>query len=245
MDSTALSTTRPIRVWKLPPIWGTPSPSPFVIKLETWLRMAGIPYEPAHLKGPPRSRTGKIPYVTLPDGEVLADSSIIVERLRSDRGIGLDAGLPASRQATGHAVRRMLEESLYFVGVYERWVGSGFSSSARDYFAHMPPPVRFVLPRVIRARMRRALHGQGTGRLTDAERAERGRADLEALSAVLGEQEFVLGPPSTVDATALGFLWAMSANPYPSPLTDAIRDSPRLLRYIERMRARYWSGWES
>ncbi|MCP4807595.1 MAG: hypothetical protein GY913_10285 [Proteobacteria bacterium] len=59
-------------LWKLPPLWGLPSPSPFVVKLETWLRMAEIPYHSRHLSRPPQSRSGKIPYIELVSGELVS-----------------------------------------------------------------------------------------------------------------------------------------------------------------------------
>lgn len=235
---------RPLRVWALPPIWGTPSPSPFAIKLMTWLRMAGLPYETALLTRPPRSATGKVPYVELPDGALLHDSGLIIEALSRSHGIDLDQGLSAADRALGHAVRRMLEEHLYFVGLYERWLlEEGYACTARDYFRHMPPVVRHILPAILRRRIRRYLHGQGLSRHPPEVIAQAARADLDALAALLGDKEFLLGPPSTVDATACGVLWAMSAHPFPSPLRDAIEARPTLLSYRDRLRARYWGEW--
>ncbi len=47
-------------------------PSPLVVKLETWLRMAEIPYHSRHLSRPPQSRSGKIPYIELVSGELVS-----------------------------------------------------------------------------------------------------------------------------------------------------------------------------
>ena len=106
----------PIKVWSLPPLWGTPSPSPFAIKLMTWLRMADIPYVAPTMMGPPRSRTKKIPYIELENGETVADSSQIIERLTRDRGIALDDGLDTRQRALAHTIRRTVEEHLYSAG---------------------------------------------------------------------------------------------------------------------------------
>src|SRR5262245_20470409 len=134
-----MDTQQEITVWGLPPIWGAPSPSPFVIKLMTWLRMANVPYQTRALKGPMKSKTGKIPYITLSDGRLIADSEVIIAHLTQERGIDLDSGLSPLERASGHALRRMLEEHLYFVGLWERWLSTnGWPSTARDYFAFLP-----------------------------------------------------------------------------------------------------------
>lgn len=237
-----LPTLAPVLVRGLPPIWGTPSPSPFVIKLETWLRMAGIAYEARPLLTPPRSRTGKIPYVEMPDGRVLHDSALIIETLGRERGVDLDAGLDPAERARGHAIRRMIEDGTYFVGLWERWISdAGFAATGRDYFRHLPFGLRHVLPHLIRRNMRANLHGQGAGRLAPADLAAIARADIGALSNLLGEREYILGRVSTVDATVFAFVWAFSANPFESALKEEAGNHPNLGAYLTRMRARYWA----
>jgi glutathione S-transferase len=62
-------------LWQMQPLWGLPNPSPFCMKVETWLRMAGIPYEPRAIGGPPKSTTGKVPYIERPDGSFLSTAA--------------------------------------------------------------------------------------------------------------------------------------------------------------------------
>src|SRR5688500_19262684 len=91
-----------VTVWGLVPTWGAPSPSPFAIKLQTWLRMAKIEHRARVLKSPPRSSTGKVPYVELDNGRRLADSQSIIETLGRERGVDLDVHLDAAARARGH-----------------------------------------------------------------------------------------------------------------------------------------------
>jgi glutathione S-transferase len=236
-----LPAAQPIEVHALPAIWGSPSPSPFAIKLLTWLRMAGVPHVLRPLRGPPRSATGKIPYVVLADGRTLHDSGLVIATLASERGIDLDSGLDPAARATGHALRRMLEEHTYWAGLYDRWIAdAGFPHTARDYFAHLPAVARAILPRMLRRRMRAYLHAQGTGRHPPEVIAASAQADLAALSDVLADRAHVLGPLSTVDATAVGFLWAFQANPFPSAVGSALTEHENLVAYLARMRARWW-----
>ena len=75
-----------LTVYKFGPAWGTPDISPFVVKLETYLRLAGIPYDTK--PGDPRKAPKrKIPYI-VDDGTVVGDSRFIVEHLETKRGIG-------------------------------------------------------------------------------------------------------------------------------------------------------------
>lgn len=230
---------RPIQVYALPPIWGTPSPSPFVIKLYTWLRMAGLPYETPPLKGRPASRTGKIPYVRLSDGRELYDSTLIIETLAQERGVDLDAALDPHRRALGHVLRRTIEEGTYFCGAWERWFGAGAQATRRDYFLHLPALARPLVATIAARGMRTNLHGQGTGRHRPEDIRRFAAADLDAV-AELFEGPYVLGEPSSVDATVFAFLWGWSAGPFATPLRERLQQHPELVAYAERMRARWF-----
>ncbi len=233
----------PIRVFALPPIWGAPNPSPFVIKLLTFLRMAGLPYEMPGLTGPPRSPTGKIPYIELSTGEKLHDSGLIVDALTERYAIGLDAGLTDDQRALSHAVRRMVEEHLYFVGAYERWLTpAGYAVTSRAYFSHLSAPLRLLLPLLLRRRIRANMFGQGVGRHPPDVVADAGRADLQALAVLLGDREFFHGHPTSIDATLYGFLAAWLSNPFDSPVKAEVERHPNLMAYQARMRERYWAA---
>src|SRR5258708_29994613 len=162
-----------IVVHGLPPIWGTRCPSPFVIKLLTWLRMAKIDHELSALTSRPRSKSKKMPYVELPSGEIVDDSSRIIARLSADHGVDLDAGLDANARATARLLHATLEGHLYFAGLYERFATpEGWVCTGRDYFAKFPVPLRQVGPHLVRRGVLSILHGQGTGRLPRAEVAD-------------------------------------------------------------------------
>lgn len=89
--------------------------SPFVTKLELRLRLAGLPY--AVGSGSARSSPkGKVPYVTLPDGEVISDSALIVRRLEERGSLTPldDAALTETEKAQALCVRALMEDRLYF-----------------------------------------------------------------------------------------------------------------------------------
>jgi glutathione S-transferase len=231
----------------LPPVWGTPSPSPFVIKLLTWLRMAKIQYELRPLKSPPRSRSKKIPYIELSSGEIVDDSSRIIARISSERGVDLDAGLDAHARAVARLLQATFEGHLYFAGLYDRFATQeGWERTKKDYFRGLPAPLRPAIAWSVRRNATRNLHGQGTGRLPRAEVAELAREDLRAIAGMLGDNPYFLGNAArTIDATALGFLWAISRNPFESACRTALEAHPELVSYIARMRAAYWPDFDA
>ena len=85
-----------IRLYQYAPALGLPNASPFCMKLETYLRMAQLPFVAPQisLRDIGRAPKGKLPYVR--DGTtVLADSTLIIDHLKATYGDPLDAWLSA------------------------------------------------------------------------------------------------------------------------------------------------------
>ncbi|HEU0030210.1 MAG TPA: glutathione S-transferase family protein [Kofleriaceae bacterium] len=224
--------------------WGSPNLSPFCTKLETYLRIAEIPYELGTLTRSAMPK-GKIPYVEL-DGTLIGDSQLIIERLEArlvrDGKPSLDGDLSPRDAAIGHAVRRMLEEAFYFVSSYVRWEEPGYDAT-RDAFKQFVPGL--VVP-LIRRDIKKKLHAQGTGRHTPDEIMAMGRADMTAVSALLGDQPFVLGDrPRVVDCTVFAFVEGILGFPVDSPVKAAVQQHANLVAYRDRIRARWWSDLTS
>ena len=230
--------------WQLPPCWGLPNASPFCMKLETWLRMVNLPYEAKSVTGPPKSKSGKIPYLERPDGTLLSDSSLIIETLTGEHGVRLDEGLSATERAQGLLLQRLFEEELYFHLLYDRWYDpAGWQITAPAYFDGLPWFVRKVVVPVIRRQLMAAVRGQGIARLSADYRNKKGIADIGAIAATLGDREFFLGRPTTTDAIAYAFLANCLWTPVRSPTSDSVREHQNLVSFCERMKERYWKGW--
>ena len=105
-----------ITLYQFPVRGGLPNPSPFCMKLETYLRMADLEYEVRAVLRP-GSRTGKCPYIVI-DGETLTDSSLIIAALESRFGHRVDGKLTLAQRGESLAFQRLLEEHLYWVSVY-------------------------------------------------------------------------------------------------------------------------------
>jgi glutathione S-transferase len=212
------------------------------MKVETWLRMANVPFETRELGGAPRSKTKKIPYIDRPDGSVLSDSSTIISTLSRERAVDLDAELSDQQQALGVLVQRTFEEHLYFTLLHDRWVDdAGWKLTGPAYFGHFPLAMRIAMLPLIRRGVIRQSWEQGVGRLPKELIHARGVRDLSALSTILAGNDYFLGPPSSVDAIAYAFLANVIEPPLPSPVAAYARGKENLVAYCARMKERYYA----
>ena len=86
--------------------------SPPCLKLETFLRMAKLPYE-NHYTLLAFSKKGKIPWIEF-NGQEIADSNFCIWFLEKEFQVDVDSHLSATERAIGHCIRTMLEENTYW-----------------------------------------------------------------------------------------------------------------------------------
>ncbi len=158
----------PIRLHKFGDAWGLPDGSPFCLKLEGFLREAAVPYEVVPFdfsRSFRKAPKGKLPFIEDEDGTVVGDSSLIIARLSRRHGIDLDGGLDPRQRANSHAFRRMLDEHLYWVAVFSRWMEDvGWKTVQKTFFSAMPALLRPVATTLARRQVAAALQAQGLGR---------------------------------------------------------------------------------
>ena len=230
-----------IKLVQFPPAFGLPNASPFCMKLETYLRMTGLPYELVNsgdvLKAPKR----KLPYIE-DDGTVVTDTTFIIEHLKQRHGDPLDAALSPQQRACGTAFQRLFEEDLYWALVHTRWAtDAGWALTRPAFFGTMPAPLSWFVPAMARRGLLAELRGHGMGRHSAAEIGTIGCRDLTAVADFLDDKPFMLGDkPSSIDATAYAFLSNVLWTPVDGPNVRHARDRPTLERYCLRMKARYF-----
>lgn len=219
--------------------FGILNASPFCMKVEVYLRMREIEYKVV-TQDRPNGPKGKLPYI-VESGKTIADSSDILAYLTETRGNDLDLDLTPEQIGLGTVVQRTLEEHFYFAMLYFRWVDSKFWPTLKKaFFAHLPPGLSILVPWLVRKGTIQTLQRQGMGRHSRDEVLTRARQDIQAVAAVLGENEFLLGPePSSFDACLYAFL-ANCAPPVPtSALSLLLEEHSNLLNYCSRMKKRY------
>ncbi|MEO0322625.1 MAG: glutathione S-transferase family protein [Myxococcota bacterium] len=212
------------------PAFGAKSSSPFAMKAESLLRLAGVDFtrvDTMPTKGPRK----KLPFLTLPGGAVLSDSWNIQQHLVAHEGLAL-AAAPLET-----ALRRVIEDSLYFAQMHVRW--AYHPHAVRDgLLGEVPAPLRGVVFRLIRKSVRQATWGQGIGRRPEPEMLELVRQDLDALEAALGEGPFLGGTTmSGADLSLHGLLEQLVPVTFDDPLTAAVRARDRLVALHGRVDA--------
>lgn len=230
-----------IRLIQLPPAFGLPNASPFCLKLETWLRMAGLPYENVYTANPRSTPKGKLPAIE--DGKTrMGDSGLIVAYLQKTYGVDPDADLTKAEKAVSLAWQRLMEEHLYWAMIHTRWGDeAGWQRTRQEFFGRMPWPVGVLVPPLIRRSILGQLRGQGMGRHQPEEIYQLAMDDLDAMAAFLGEKPFFMGKqPTSIDAVAYGFLANILRVAMDTPLRRRALACPAFSDYCARMENRYW-----
>lgn len=221
--------------------WGNPNLSHFCCKTETYLRMAGIEYG-IKTTLPLSAPKGKLPYIK--DGDLeLADSRFIIQHLKT-RYKDLDTGLSATDAALSLGMQRLIEEHLFWATMYSRWqyTDANWQVNKKAIFSVLPPIVRDVAALVYRYKIKQQIYGHGMGRHKPEEVFELGMKDIDALTACLGDKEYFLGDrPTTLDASAFGFLVNTIGCPIESPLKEYGLTKNNLRNYVDRVKAKYYA----
>jgi glutathione S-transferase len=233
-----------IKVHQFEPAFGLPNASPFCMKLETYLRMTGIPFElsPPNMRDLGKAPKGKMPFI-VDNGKIIADSTFIIDYLKSNHGDTLDSWLSPEQKAVALSFQRLMEENLYWAIVHSRWIEpAGWPVIKATFFDKMPAPLKWFVPALARRGIIKSMHGHGIGRHTPAEIHEIGKRDIAAIAEFLGNKPYFMGEqPSTIDAAVYAFAANLVYVPIASPLKQQAEKYPQLKAYCERMRARYYA----
>ena len=234
-----------IHVHKFGPAFGLPDASPFVTKLETYLRIIGQKYETvtADVRKAPRAQ---LPFVDI-DGQVIADSTAIVDHFEAVRPEKLDAHLDAGQRAVALAFKSMLEEHLYFGLLFMRWATDDgwavFEPTLREMLGTMGVPslLRGMISSSARKQVINRTRTQGIGRQPRAELVGNCTKLIDALAEHLGDRPYFCGDqPTTYDATVYAFVAGVLCPAFDNELRKHAATKANLVRYEQTMKERYW-----
>ncbi len=230
-----------LTLYQFEPALGLPNTSPFCMKLETYLRMAGIDYQVDTSADVRKAPKGKLPYIK-DQGTILPDSNFIIDYLKETYGNPLDEHLSDYEAAIALGMQRLIEENLYWTLVYSRWIDDrNWPETRAVYFASLPPIVRTIVPKIARQQVLKNLAGHGMGRHSAEEVYQIGTKDLFALAHFLADKPYFMGDrPTTLDVSAYGVLANILSPTLTSPLRDTAAQLDNIVRYCDRMQRQYY-----
>lgn len=230
-----------IKLFQFPAGKKLPNFSPFCMKLETYMRMAKIPFEivsTVNLNAAPKKQ---LPYII--DGNIkLGDSGFIIEYLCDKYGDILNDHLTPKEKAISRAIQSLCEDHFYWPSFYGRWVDPrNWPQTKHILFSKLPWWLRHFVAYRIRQRSIKAFRHTKFGRHTRDEIYALGCQDVDALVNYLGSNEYIMGhTPTAIDATVYAFVANTLFAPFSSPIQTYALAQPKLIEYCERMRKRFY-----
>jgi hypothetical protein len=226
------------------PAWtkGVSDESPYVSRVEAYLRLTLQPYVKAETKGLMENPRCKVPFANI-KGQMVDDSSLIIDALCNSFDVKIDAHLTKEQLATGHMIRQLLFGSLYWVILHQAFETDAGRHHFNDGLSQkLPPVIRNLVKALVFRNLHTCLYGSGIGRMPHSEIVKKGQADVRCLSQVLGNKKYFLGDdkPTSYDSDFYSWLVLLfsdepqTANPW---VPEIAKECSNLVEYTERMRA--------
>lgn len=230
-----------IQLYQFPSVWGLPNASPFCLKVETYLRLAKIPFEIKAVMDPRKAPKGKLPFIKI-DNKNIADSEIIIDYLKAKFGDSLDKNLTKEQRAQSVLIDNCFSDRISWILLYMRWqYEPNWPTVKRVFFAKLPRIPKLFVPQMVRKETLKTLHAQGMGRHSYDEVLEMGYKSIDAIVDMLGEKKYFHGDtPSSIDATAFAFLVNILWTSLDDALKNYVQKYENIINYCERMWANFY-----
>lgn len=227
-----------IRMYGHVPAWGIPDLSPYVTKIDCYLRLTKLPYELVlgDLGAAPK---GKLPYIE--DGAVtVADTSFILEYLKKTYGDPLDGWLTPEQRATAFLVWRLMDESFYWMLVQARYRRDEdfklYDPLWAVFFGALDEKARLAAIADARGRLLTEFYQSGRGRHGIAEVEHMACREIDAIVTLLGAKPYLFGErPSTADCAVHAFMQGLVYVPFENGAKAYALAQPRLMAFMDRL----------
>lgn len=227
--------TQPIiEIYTLGGAFGMRSVSPFCLKLEMLLAHLKLEHNVVIQPDPRKAPKGKMPWAKI-NGEVIADSEIIIETLDRLTHGSVYHELSDQQRALGLGMVRLAEEHLYWLMAAARWLDDDWWPNVkRDFMKIIPRPVRTPVSALIRRRMKQTILLQGLGAHTESEQEAFARRDLSALQNAVINGPFLFGDNVSVFDMGIASIMAGIYDNQPGTwLTRVANEFPALKIYTD------------
>lgn len=218
-----------------------PSASPFCLKLESWLRLAGLPYTLMEAHEHQGSSKRALPRVISESGRTMEGLRRVMLHVRSEARTDPDSWLSTDErvfsQAVGHLYSDWLVPAMVWLGWVqeESWPGLRAICLSQDGENLPAPadPLRDHLNLRIDELAQRENEREKVEELVLRE--------IESLADFLGSKPFFFGDqPSSVDCTLFALMVVSASAPAESPLAQFAQSSYRIGDYVRRMITRLY-----
>jgi len=216
--------------------------SPFVIKIDAYLRFAAMEYDKNNASNNlQKSPKGKLPFIIDGDRKI-ADSQAIIQYLIEQYGDKLDSGLSLNQKAQSYLITKSLDENLYFCLVYSRWLcDDTWPLVKKQFFDFLPPVIRSIVPAIVRRSVKKSLKGQGLTRHSHKEILGICQQSLSALSGLLADKPYLFGDrPTSLDASCYGHIAGFIMSDIKNPFNDMAKEFSNLVEYCKRINNQYY-----
>ncbi|KPJ09246.1 Uncharacterized protein C6orf168 [Papilio machaon] len=243
-----------------------PSTSPYCLKVETWIRLAGIKYQngiPDKNLASGFSATCHLKDINMDSDDKSNDSGVNIGRgctwqaRRGEAGYSAvsAAGLTAEQRGISHAMVSMIENHfswvvLWWRAKYPESMIKGYQVNLRNALnTRLPNPILNICFKFTAARkgMKKA-KAHGIGLHTEEEIVEFGKSDLNVLSELLADKPYFFGDePTLLDVVAFANLAQLHFidKEVQHPLRDTMQESyPNLVGLVTRVKERAFPDWD-
>jgi glutathione S-transferase len=225
-----------LTLYSFPPLFGVADNNAYGLKVFAFLRLAGLPFEHAHIFDSSNAPRGQLPYI-VNDGDTVGDSETIIAYLIRKHGLTIDAALTRAQRNTNLLLTRMLDD-LYWVMSYSRWQDERFWPAFRSALQREHPSLSDDDLLKAKEFNRQRYAFQGIGRYAPDDAMARGLADLGVLGDLVPAQGYVHGDtPSSIDANIYGFIANIHFYDIDTPLKRFVDGHDTLVRHCRDIHA--------
>jgi len=233
-----------IKLYSFGPAFGLPDPSPFVVKVDLYLRINNIEFESIpnvdNLREAPKK---KLPFIE-DQGDIVADSTFIIDHVNDKYDVSLDDWLTSEQHAQAYLLGKSLDENLYWCLVYSRWIDDDTWPMVRaNFFDDLAFPLNKLIPLFARRSTRRQIVGHGLGNHTQDEVLSIAKKSFDSLSVMLGDKKFFFGDKiCSFDVTAFALLSGFVLSTLDTPMNRMANGYGNLTVFCEHMFTEYYSS---
>ena len=232
-----------MKLYQFPRIDNMPSISPFCMKLESYLKAMDMPYQLIETFDSRKSPTGKIPFVDI-SGRVIADSGLIISKLEIQTQSPMQAHLSTTEKAISLAFIRLMEEHLYWVILYSRWVDDSGIAIWADKIQEAMGLSKLAFKLIfsgVRKNIEKSLQAQGMGRYNKADLYALAQDDVKSVADFLGGRDFCFGSrPTLMDHCLYAFICSIICVTWNYPLKAFTLKCQNLIDHFNRMMGLYY-----